>query len=250
MLRLIQNKRHFHGKKDAFSLTELLVAFVIVAVIIGILIPAIAKTKDSAKQAKCVANLKQIGVAMVAYSNDNGQRTPGPPPTDPNVGKDFVYVYQNVMWGKLFDGGYLSRDMSGANCVFCPAIPASSPGGVSYQSYDVPGMIARNNYQGAYRMVGYIMRNNGADGNIAERGKGLSLTRADGAWKRAIVSDYYIHEEAYSSYPAAKPSLPYHGSGWNVLYLDGSVRMVKRDVLPANTSLMNYGAYFKAFDLE
>lgn len=250
MPRFILIGRHFRGRKGAFTLTELLVALVILTTIMGLLISALVKTRDSARQAKCVANLKQIGVAITAYANDNGQRTPEPPSNDPYVGKDFVYIYNNVMWGKLFDGGYLSRDKSGAKCVFCPAIPPSSPGGVNYQSYDIPAMIEQNDYKGGYRMVGYIMRNNGADGNSDERGKGVSLNQADGTWRRAIVSDYYVHENAYSNYPAAMPSSPYHGFGWNVLYLDGSVKMVKRDVLPENTSLLNYGTYFKAFDAE
>ena len=245
----IERRKNRRSRREgAFTLSELLVAIVIIAVILAFLFPLTAASRDATKQAKCLANLKQIGAAVIAFSNDHGQRTPSPPTADPFVGRDLIYIYNNVMWGQLFDGGYLSRDRSGAISVFCPAIPPDAPGGTMYGGRDIPGLISMNNYQGGYQLVGYIMRNGGADGNIADRGKGVSLVAGESSWRRAIVSDYYAHKEAYNAYPASKPSRPYHRVGWNVLYLDGSVKLMKKNILPENTSFLNYGTYFRAFD--
>jgi len=57
--------------KTGFTLVELLVALAIVAVLVAIILPVVSKSRDKAKDAKCLSNLRQIGMAVRLYANDN-----------------------------------------------------------------------------------------------------------------------------------------------------------------------------------
>jgi prepilin-type N-terminal cleavage/methylation domain-containing protein len=62
---------HRQALRHGFTLIELLVVIAIIALLIGILLPSLAGARDAAKQAQGASNLRQLGVASVAYSVDN-----------------------------------------------------------------------------------------------------------------------------------------------------------------------------------
>jgi prepilin-type N-terminal cleavage/methylation domain-containing protein/prepilin-type processing-associated H-X9-DG protein len=78
-------------RKRAFTLIELLVVIAIVAILAALLLPALARAKDSSRRVECLNNLRQVNFAIRLYSEDFADALPALP--DPNPYPNGVGAY-------------------------------------------------------------------------------------------------------------------------------------------------------------
>jgi prepilin-type N-terminal cleavage/methylation domain-containing protein len=108
-------------RKRGFTLVELLVVIGIIALLISILLPALGRAREAAQRTACLSNIRQLGIAMQQYANDNKDFIP--------IGymsqKQFSYVvnWNNANGTRVSQMGFLvsGNVISDGKAFYCPS---------------------------------------------------------------------------------------------------------------------------------
>jgi prepilin-type N-terminal cleavage/methylation domain-containing protein len=228
-VRRTQPEQMPQGRLRAFTLIELLVVIAIIAILAALLLPALARAKSKAQQTTCISNLKQVGLALVLYSDDFNGYWPFASDTtqpDPNIWTKELAPYMRLRG---------NQDTGQENPVFiCPRAkydgwPSSSE---LSRTYGCTGTMLGPTGNGG--LTASIPRKSNSMKNASEsllvvEGKKENIA-PDTRWCR---SNYkwgapYASTDLAMTSAAATVNLDFrHDTAMTVLYGDNSVRVIK-----------------------
>ena len=219
-------------KKHPFTLTELLVVISIIAILAGLMLPALNRSRISALATACSSNLKQVGASFTLFANDNEDKlppadfggTPGAPREQPDS-EDALLQSTGATrpwYGELARKKYLDKApfadarKTDRTVVNCPVLSGNNPG--AFNAYGVPEGTATYGTQVGSSGIYYRLR--------TEMDSSFALA-ADSAYKGDVKKETYVlgEEDSSTDYTVALR----HNFRGNFLMADGRVEGMDQD---------------------
>ena len=220
-------------KKHPFTLTELLVVISIIAILAGLMLPALNRSRISALATACSSNLKQVGASFTLFANDNEDKLPpadfggtlGTPGTQ-STSEDALLQSTGTTrpwYGELARKKYLDKApfadarKTDRTVVNCPVLSGNNPG--AFNAYGVPkGTAAYGTLVGSDTDIYYRIR--------TEMDSSFALA-ADSAFNGDVKKETYVlgEEDSSTIYTVALR----HNFRGNFLMADGRVEGMDQD---------------------
>lgn len=209
--------------RSAFTLIELLVVIAIIAILAGLLLPALSAAKAKAKKSGCINNLRQLALGTQMYAGDNNGLLVA---NLMQPSKDLSWVagdmknpadatnVSRLQQGKLFP--YVSQPA----LYHCPADNTRTNGAQRVRSYAMNGWMGSRLMETQYQQKGYRTFVRESEVAAARAPAGLWVTgdehesTLDDGWFLVTMDDSRI----FASLPAAR-----HSGGYIVNFSDGHV---------------------------
>ena len=236
---------------SAFTLLELLVVVAILAVLLGLLLPALTAAKQKAKSVKCGNNLKQVGTAFLLYAGDSNDHLPPFNSGGPFRSPTFPHDPTNWWYQILSDRKYLPDITIQRGVWRCPTVvdaDINAPFGVEMEGYGP--LENTNRITGLPSIINYAFDDNRRAWGSARLG---GIDRTSQIW---LVGDVGIPKDVdripaggYKTEICTFPPNPFglwdqvlpkqpacrHDSKAGVFFVDGHVEAWNNGSLAANT---------------
>jgi prepilin-type N-terminal cleavage/methylation domain-containing protein/prepilin-type processing-associated H-X9-DG protein len=233
----VAHPRRMAGKqRSAFSLIELLVVLLIIAVLASLLLPAIGQIRGLARTTQCASNMRQTGMFISEYCGDNEGRFPGS-----------GQAGGSVSWHDILNMELLAdyntavyRYQSWDRCPLrCPSLDRS-PAAIYRRCWAMNFYAAGGTYNGEYLGLDIIPPS--ARGpqyaSWTRYTLGAPSRRFSKLSKTALIGDVFTGGDYFYDYTGFFGGAR-HGSGnsaVNVLFMDGHVQTLHWSLLQANVA--------------
>jgi prepilin-type N-terminal cleavage/methylation domain-containing protein/prepilin-type processing-associated H-X9-DG protein len=231
------NRQPASASPRAFTLVELLVVIAIIAVLVAMLLPALASARDKGHRAACLSNLRQTGLALIAYSHDYNGLIPYGPKAPPFTSPASLYPATgtptsllSIMGGTPVGLGLLLPTHLAAQpkVLFCPGNDQPLDADVELSR------VGRTQAQGSYyyRHAGLTALSDSPDLPTVPdhlRLDNLGLNRSNQPIRALVIDSMFLCPPDFEAFNI-KPRTHHRRKSANILFADGhAVSRVNRD---------------------